>query len=759
MSLERTHIRSSSRHYSPFLCTICTNVPDPDSAVVTTICSHCFCLPCLETWIYHSFHCPDCNSNLSFSASSSLSSSSSVSTTVATGSKNIHTMMIGKNLVYVQKLALAQPLAFRVLKRIKVSCPLKNKHGCTWEGDYGDLQCHLLSSTEHLNVCDDNNNNNDEMDELLKRNNNETNDVKNQSLNHYNGEHDDDDDDDSMSSCGESCNDTMKTKYTRLHQNDNVARNTKSIKQKKSLLSTKVTKQNQQINPSSILNQRISLAESFKEEANAKFSMRKYVESRALYKKALSVLLGDDSGNSRAFLIKNSHNHDDCKEEKKIAATLHANIAATYMMSREYNQCIDNCSIAIDFDKMYIKAYIRKSKALSALGEFNTSYHILKALIDDSNITSNLSSETKQQITTEYNEIKKLNDLFLLGEEQLRKKEYASAKATFGQLLIRVSPCNASNVLINTARANLGLGLTDTSLRLSLQVLRSDSTFVEGYEVRGLTMQLMGDFESALQLFKEGLRLNPDCDSIKVALRKCRDVYKNVKDARSAVFKRKFKDAIQYITTAIDQQTDYLLPPKAPLYSTLYTERSECYLRLKEYQNSLSDASKVVYSLDDYIPAWIVMANAMHGLGQHEQALSLMEDLMSRFGHDNKIQRAYEKADFEVRKQRRPDFYSIFGVSPLASEMELKKAYKVKAKEFHPDRFSNSSKYTDDQRKEAEQNFKLLGEGLEILCDDFKRQLYDEGYDQEAIRERVAAAQQAAHRKGGVGRQQYHHNH
>ena len=176
-------------------------------------------------------------------------------------------------------------------------------------------------------------------------------------------------------------------------------------------------------------------------------------------------------------------------------------------------------------------------------------------------------------------------------------------------------------------------------------------------------------------------------------------------------------------------------------------------MRLKQYNYALSDASKAVYSLDDCIPAWIILANALHGLGRHDEALSQMEDLMNKWGSTNEeIRTAYEKADFEVRKLKRPDFYALFGVSPLVSEMELKKAYKVKAKELHPDRLSGSN-FTDDQRKEAELKFKLLGEGLEILCDDFKRQLYDEGYDQEAIRDRVAAAQQAAHRR------QNHHHH
>jgi DnaJ family protein C protein 7 len=43
---------------------------------------------------------------------------------------------------------------------------------------------------------------------------------------------------------------------------------------------------------------------------------------------------------------------------------------------------------------------------------------------------------------------------------------------------------------------------------------------------------------------------------------------------------------------------------------------------------------------------------------------------------------------------------------------------------------------------------------MEILTDDFKRRLYDEGYDKKAIEERVQRAERAAHHRSG-----YHGQH
>lgn len=63
------------------------------------------------------------------------------------------------------------------------------------------------------------------------------------------------------------------------------------------------------------------------------------------------------------------------------------------------------------------------------------------------------------------------------------------------------------------------------------------------------------------------------------------------------------------------------------------------------------------------------------------------------------------------------DFYAILGVNKDASEAEIKKAYRKKAQEFHPDKNPGS--------KEAEKQFKSVQEAYEVLSDKQKRAQYD----------------------------------
>ncbi len=70
------------------------------------------------------------------------------------------------------------------------------------------------------------------------------------------------------------------------------------------------------------------------------------------------------------------------------------------------------------------------------------------------------------------------------------------------------------------------------------------------------------------------------------------------------------------------------------------------------------------------------------------------------------------------------DYYEVLGVARNATQEEIKRAYRKRALQFHPDRNLGDP--------EAEKKFKEISEAYDVLGDEKKRQMYDR-YGQEAF--------------------------
>lgn len=78
-----------------------------------------------------------------------------------------------------------------------------------------------------------------------------------------------------------------------------------------------------------------------------------------------------------------------------------------------------------------------------------------------------------------------------------------------------------------------------------------------------------------------------------------------------------------------------------------------------------------------------------------------------------------------------------------AQEPEIKKAYRKLALKYHPDKNSHGS---EEQRVKADKMFKDINEAHEVLCNNDKRDKYDQGFDLEDIN-----SGRADHGMGGMG--------
>ena len=82
------------------------------------------------------------------------------------------------------------------------------------------------------------------------------------------------------------------------------------------------------------------------------------------------------------------------------------------------------------------------------------------------------------------------------------------------------------------------------------------------------------------------------------------------------------------------------------------------------------------------------------------------------------------------------DYYELLEVSKDASAAEIKKAYRKKALQFHPDK--------NQGNPNAEKQFKGISEAYEVLSDENKRRLYDR-YGKEGVQHGAGGHPGGAH--------------
>ena len=68
------------------------------------------------------------------------------------------------------------------------------------------------------------------------------------------------------------------------------------------------------------------------------------------------------------------------------------------------------------------------------------------------------------------------------------------------------------------------------------------------------------------------------------------------------------------------------------------------------------------------------------------------------------------------------DLYLLLETTQNATKDDIKKAYRKKAKELHPDKHSSASV---DETKDLEAKFKEVREAYAVLSDKNKRRMYD----------------------------------
>jgi DnaJ family protein C protein 7 len=434
--------------------------------------------------------------------------------------------------------------------------------------------------------------------------------------------------------------------------------------------------------PSSPVQNAAEEAESLKNEGNKFFKMKDYARAIDFYSKAVNL-----QPNSATYL---------------------GNRAAAYMSTNRWLEALEDCKRAAEIEP--------QPKILLRLARIYTSLGRPEEAIDTFNRIRPLPSAKDMQPAKEM-------------LHHVRAAQSALNNGTAGMMISH--PLDLAERLLGPGvskprkwqlmRGEAYLRMGDANSLGEAQaigglLMRNNNLDPEALVLRGRAFYAQGENDKAIQHFRKAISCDPDYKDAVKWLKTTRELERLKEEGNTEYKAGKYQAAVEKYSAAL--QVD---PTNRQMNAKIYTNRALCRVRLKEYDGAVADCDKA-YSLDpSYLKALRTKASALSGAEKWQDAIQVWNQVKERDPEDRNIDREIRKAELELKKAQRKDYYKILEIDKSANENQIKKAYRKLAIQHHPDKNPND--------ENAEARFKDIGEAYETLSDPQKRARYDNGDD------------------------------
>lgn len=237
-----------------------------------------------------------------------------------------------------------------------------------------------------------------------------------------------------------------------------------------------------------------------------------------------------------------------------------------------------------------------------------------------------------------------------------------------------------------------------------MSLLRHNSQDPEALVLRGRTLYSQGENDKAVSHFRKALSCDPDMRDAVKWLRIVQKLERMKEEGNQEYKAGRWQSAIDKYTAALE-----IDPSNKGTNSKILQNRALCRTKLKEFDAAISDCERAVSLDPGYTKARRTKANALGSAGRWEEAVREWKALQELEPEDRNIAKEVRRAELELKKSQRKDYYKILGVDKNADDQQIKKAYRKLAIIHHPDKNPN-----DD---DAAERFKDIGEAYETLSD------------------------------------------
>jgi len=301
------------------------------------------------------------------------------------------------------------------------------------------------------------------------------------------------------------------------------------------------------------------------------------------------------------------------------------------------------------------------------------------------------------------------------GDAAYNTKNYAGAKEHYAQA-IRVAE-SAPNLLYKRAHCQYFAGDMYEAIADTGKLLKIEGNNIEALELRGNAYYVLGELESAINHYRQGLKYDPEHKGCITGHRQVKKIKDLMSKAEKAGNEGKFENQIKFLLSLLEAD-----PQHRTIAVKTQLDLSTAYLNNKQTKEAKELINVVIGKENNNVQAHRLLGKIHMELEEFDEAVYRYNKARELAPEDGGIEQELRKAEAAQKQSKQKDYYKILGIRRNAKPKDIKKAYRELALQWHPD------KHTGEEDKEkATQKFAEISEAYEVLTDDEKRAKYDRG--------------------------------
>jgi len=150
---------------------------------------------------------------------------------------------------------------------------------------------------------------------------------------------------------------------------------------------------------------------------------------------------------------------------------------------------------------------------------------------------------------------------------------------------------------------------------------------------------------------------------------------------------KNYQESVKIYTDALNEE-DKKIP--TAFTAIIFANRAAAYKQLGDFDNAIADLSSAIERNSTYVKAYIRRAQCYTEIDLWDESIKDYTSAISFEPFNSEYVAMLQTVQQKLQEQKTRNYYDVMGLPVFASPAEIKKAYRLMALKYHPDKVANS---------------------------------------------------------------------